>query len=112
MFTIFQPCEFYVCHILLNKGFILAIHVSFIFNIKIKYGTISNETTFHMKCNDIEVCLLYGRVVVALTHSPFPFSILFPKLVAIDHITAFMPRCHILNNSKVKTKGLMYVKQR
>ena len=22
-------------------------------------------------------CLLYGRVVVALTHSPFPFSILF-----------------------------------
>ena len=23
-------------------------------------------------------CLLYGRVVVALTHSPFPFSILYP----------------------------------
>ena len=27
----------------------------------------------------LQVSLLYGRVVVALTHSPYPFSILFSK---------------------------------
>ena len=32
------------------------------------------------KCQYI-CCLLYGRVVVALTHSPFPFSILFYRQI-------------------------------
>ena len=36
-------------------------------------------------------CLLYGRVVVALTHSPFPFSILYSILT----IHVFRPTIHV-----------------